>query len=79
MTIDDHSRVAYAEIRTDEKAATTLGVLQRRAVDADVPQIPTSRRHQPSPALGHAPGAWRAFGRGRRRECVRSMVGYRCQ
>jgi transposase InsO family protein len=30
--IDDHSRVAYAEICTDEKAATAIGVLQR-AVD----------------------------------------------
>jgi transposase InsO family protein len=27
--IDDHSRVAYAEICTDEKAATAIGVLQR--------------------------------------------------
>ena len=27
--IDDHSRLAYAEIRTDEKAATAIGVLQR--------------------------------------------------
>ena len=27
--IDDHSRVAYAEIHTDEKAATAIGVLQR--------------------------------------------------
>jgi len=27
--IDDHSRVAYAEICTDEKAATAVGVLQR--------------------------------------------------
>lgn len=27
--IDDHSRVAYAEIATDEKAATAIGVLQR--------------------------------------------------
>ena len=30
--IDDHSRVAYAEICTDEKATTAIGVLQR-AVD----------------------------------------------
>jgi transposase InsO family protein len=30
--IDDHSRVAYAEICTDEKASTAIGVLQR-AVD----------------------------------------------
>ena len=27
--IDDHSRVAYAEICTDEKAATAIGVLNR--------------------------------------------------
>lgn len=27
--IDDHSRIAYAEICTDEKAATAIGVLQR--------------------------------------------------
>jgi transposase InsO family protein len=27
--IDDHSRVAYAEIHTDEKAATAIGVLRR--------------------------------------------------
>ena len=27
--IDDHSRVAYAEIHDDEKAATAIGVLQR--------------------------------------------------
>jgi transposase InsO family protein len=27
--IDDHSRVAYVEIHTDEKAATAVGVLQR--------------------------------------------------
>ncbi len=27
--IDDHSRLAYAEIRADEKAATAVGVLQR--------------------------------------------------
>ena len=27
--IDDHSRVAYAEICADEKAATAIGVLQR--------------------------------------------------
>lgn len=27
--IDDHSRVAYAEIHTDEKAVTAIGVLQR--------------------------------------------------
>jgi transposase InsO family protein len=27
--IDDHSRVAYAEICTDEKAATAIGVLRR--------------------------------------------------
>jgi len=27
--IDDHSRVAYAEIQSDEKAATAIGVLQR--------------------------------------------------
>ncbi|WIB67134.1 IS481 family transposase [Curtobacterium sp. MCBD17_035] len=27
--IDDHSRVAYAEIHADEKAATAIGVLQR--------------------------------------------------
>lgn len=27
--IDDYSRLAYAEIRTDEKAATAIGVLQR--------------------------------------------------
>jgi transposase InsO family protein len=27
--IDDHSRMAYAEICTDEKAATAIGVLQR--------------------------------------------------
>jgi transposase InsO family protein len=27
--LDDHSRVAYAEIHTDEKAATAIGVLQR--------------------------------------------------
>jgi transposase InsO family protein len=27
--VDDHSRVAYAEICTDEKAATAIGVLQR--------------------------------------------------
>lgn len=27
--IDDHSRVAYAEIHTDEKALTAIGVLQR--------------------------------------------------
>jgi transposase InsO family protein len=27
--IDDHSRVAYAEIHTDEKATTAIGVLQR--------------------------------------------------
>jgi transposase InsO family protein len=27
--IDDHSRVAYAEIRSDEKAATAIGVLNR--------------------------------------------------
>ena len=27
--IDDHSRLAYAEIRADEKAATAIGVLQR--------------------------------------------------
>lgn len=27
--IDDHSRLAYAEIHTDEKAATAIGVLQR--------------------------------------------------
>lgn len=27
--IDDHSRIAYAEIWTDEKAATAVGVLQR--------------------------------------------------
>lgn len=27
--IDDHSRIAYAEIRTDEKAATAIDVLQR--------------------------------------------------
>jgi len=27
--IDDHSRVAYAEIRSDEKAVTAIGVLQR--------------------------------------------------
>lgn len=27
--IDDHSRMAYAEIRTDEKAVTAIGVLQR--------------------------------------------------
>ena len=30
--IDDHSRVAYAEICTDEKAATAIGVLQRAVV-----------------------------------------------
>lgn len=29
--IDDHSRVAYAEIHADEKAATAIGVLQRAA------------------------------------------------
>lgn len=29
--IDDHSRMAYAEICTDEKAATAIGVLQRAA------------------------------------------------
>ena len=29
--IDDHSRLAYAEICTDEKAATAIGVLQRAA------------------------------------------------
>lgn len=29
--IDGHSRVAYAEIHTDEKAATAVGVLQRAA------------------------------------------------
>ncbi|GAA3652821.1 hypothetical protein GCM10022237_10920 [Nocardioides ginsengisoli] len=29
--IDDHSRVAYAEIHADEKAATANGVLQRAA------------------------------------------------
>ena len=29
--IDDHSRVAYAEIHTDEKAATAIGVLERAA------------------------------------------------
>jgi transposase-like protein len=27
--IDDHSRIAYAEIHTDEKAATAIGVLRR--------------------------------------------------
>ena len=27
--VDDHSRVAYAEICSDEKAATAIGVLQR--------------------------------------------------
>jgi hypothetical protein len=27
--IDDHSRMAYAEICTDEKAATAIAVLQR--------------------------------------------------
>lgn len=27
--IDDHSRIAYAEIHTDEKAVTAIGVLQR--------------------------------------------------
>jgi transposase InsO family protein len=27
--IDDHSRVAYAEVRADEKAATAIGVLRR--------------------------------------------------
>lgn len=27
--IDDHSRIAYAEICTDEKAATAIAVLQR--------------------------------------------------
>lgn len=27
--IDDHSRVAYAEIRADEKTATAIGVLER--------------------------------------------------
>jgi transposase InsO family protein len=27
--VDDHSRIAYAEICTDEKAATAIGVLQR--------------------------------------------------
>ena len=30
--IDDHSRVAYAEICTDEKATTAIGVLQRAVV-----------------------------------------------
>ena len=29
--IDDHSRVAYAEIHADEKAATAIGVLERAA------------------------------------------------
>lgn len=27
--IDDHSRVAYVEVRDDEKAATAIAVLQR--------------------------------------------------
>ena len=30
--IDDHCRVAYAEICTDEKSATAIGVLQRAGV-----------------------------------------------
>jgi transposase InsO family protein len=30
--IDDHSRVAYAEIHTDEKALTAIGVLQRAVI-----------------------------------------------
>ena len=44
--IDDHSRVAYAEIHDDENAATAIGVLRGRPVLVRRP-----RRHRRASAL----------------------------
>lgn len=40
--IDDHSRMAYAEICSDEKAATAIGVLQRAGPGSPTTASPSS-------------------------------------
>lgn len=56
--IDDHSRIAYAEICTDEKAATAIGVLQR-AVDWFADQRVTVERVLSDNGSAYKSNAWR--------------------
>ncbi len=56
--IDDHSRVAYAEISTDEKAATAIGVLQR-AVAWFADQEVTVERVLSDNGSAYRSNAWR--------------------
>jgi transposase InsO family protein len=49
--LDDHSRVAYAEIHDDETAATAIGVLRRAVAWVRAP-----RRHRAAGALGQRLG-----------------------
>ncbi|SFO28692.1 Integrase core domain-containing protein [Pseudonocardia ammonioxydans] len=60
--IDDHSRTAYAEICTDEKAATAIGVLERavawfaeRGVTVERSCPTTARPTSPTPGATPAP------------------------
>jgi transposase InsO family protein len=56
--IDDHSRVAYAEIHDDETAATAIGVL-RRAVDWFAPRGITVERVLSDNGSAYRSHAWR--------------------